>query len=441
MRRVLLSDSVFTATGEPFAGFVATNDNLIEAVGPRDGAEPHLRAADQVIDLGDRTIMPGLIDVHTFFTGWSLQQIGCTVDGPWESPAGLALIKEHLREPATAERYADYLRLLAEKGVTSIKEMSFDDYHGFVPVMESLADDGRLTVRVSLMSQPVERGMDLDHGERLRQRLTGPFLRFTGFNRMTDRGIGTSLGELIQPYKSNLAITVAVPVEWELIEAEVRAADAAGFRFSLHCQGDGAVRHAVALFDSLAKGADGRLRNRHAITDLEYSNRADLARFGTIGGCCEVYPQIQLLDPREDVLEMVDRQLGSERLPDYWNRRAMVDSGSTVCCGTDLPLLIPDLGESIFCACGGYFTDGVAVNPQNTLSLTELLTAWTAGGAHDCCRDDLGTLEPGKLADIIALDRNVFEVDPLDARAVQVSLTISNGRIVHDASATETELS
>ena len=71
--------------------------------------------------------------------------------------------------------------------------------------------------------------------------------------------------------------------------------------------------------------------------------------------------------------------------------------------------------------------------PQNTVSVAELLRAWTAGGSYDLVREnDFGTLEAGKLADICVLDRDVFAVDPKDARDIQVSLTLSDGRVVYE---------
>lgn len=467
MLTVLLSTSVFPATSdEAFDGYVAIRGNRIESVGFRTEADPYTEAADEVVELGNRTVMPGLVDVHTFFTGWALRRSGCdctqvssTEDGidilkarRADSPvAGLILghglkreivsslsekklsaafpdvpvvvftsdgstcwmnwcarqtygftpeecyaekvwklMPDLLGDPQVQASYSDYMRLLNSKGITAIKEMTFDDYYGFSNIMEKMDQTDQLTVRVHMMSQPVGRGVDLDYARAARNRFTGPFLQFSGFNRMTDRGIPSGLGELIEPYKSDPTMHVAVAVEWELIESEVRAIDAEGFRYSLHCQGDGAVRHTIALFDSCAKQEDGTLLNRHAITDLEYSNRADLRRFGQIGGTCEIYPQIQSLDTKRDVVEMVDRQLGLDRIENYWNRRTMWDAGIHVCCGTDLPLLIPDLGEAIYCAVGGYFADGEQLNEQNMLSTPELLRAWSQGGAYDCYRERPG---------------------------------------------------
>ena len=258
------------------------------------------------------------------------------------------------------------------------------------------------------------------------------------FFGLTDRGVWAGLAEMIEPYEDTADAgaagkTVVEEPEWDLIESELRAIDADGFRYSLHCQGDGAVRRTVALYASLPRDEHGRMLRRHAITDLENSDPTDLVEFGKLGGICEVYPQILTLDRREDCLSMMRRQIGETRLLHSWNRRGMVDSGCTVCCGTDLPLLIPSLGESIYSACGGFFADGLPVNEVNTLTLVELLRAWTAGGAYDLMREDeLGTLEVGKLADICVLDRDVFDLDYRDARDLAVDMTMSDGQIVFD---------
>jgi hypothetical protein len=342
------------------------------------------------------------------------------------------MMSEYLSQPEMAEKYQEYAQMLNERGITTIKEMTFDDYYGFMDVMERLEQEDSLTVRVSMMSQPVGRGIDIPHGIAMRERFQGDFLRFTGYNRMTDRGIPSFLGELNEPYKSRPDIKVLVPVEWELIEAETLEADKNGFRYSLHCQGDGAVRHTVDLFDRCEK-VDGKLKNRHAITDLEYTSHDDLERFGAMGGITEVYAQIQSLDKKQDVLDMIDRQLGGDRGKNYWNRRKMWDSGICVSCGTDLPLLIPDIPEAITCGCGGFFADGESYNEQNMLTMAEMLTAWTLNGQYNCYNEDrLGTLEAGKLADIAVLDRNVFDMPLKDVKQAKVCLTISDGRIVYE---------
>lgn len=342
------------------------------------------------------------------------------------------IMPEYLNEADMKERYLDYVRMLNEKGITTIKEMSFDDYYGFADVMETLEKEDILNTRVSLMSQPVGRGIDIEHGKAMKKRFKGEFINFSGFNRMTDRGIPSFLGELIEPYASRPDIKCLVPVEWDLITKETLEADKNGFRYSLHCQGDGAVRHTVELFDRCEK-VNGKLKNRHAITDLEYTNPADLEYFGKIGGITEVYAQIQSLDKKQDVMDMIERQLGKERGKNYWNRRKMWDSGICVTCGTDLPLLIPDIPEAIYCGCGGYFSDGESFNQNSMLTIEEMLIAWTKNGQFNCYNEHrLGTLEVGKLADIAVLDGNVFKATMEEIKNMKVCLTISDGRIVYD---------
>ena len=90
---------------------------------------------------------------------------------------------------------------------------------------------------------------------------------------------------------------------------------------------------------------------------------------------------------------MIEEKIGMDRGQYYWNRRKMADSNVLLSCGTDLPLLIDDIPESIYHAVGGYFPEGgEPFNKQNMLTIPELLTAWSAGGAYNLYQEkELGT--------------------------------------------------
>ena len=171
---------------------------------------------------------------------------------------------------------------------------------------------------------------------------------------------------------------------------------------------------------------------RQAITDLEFSDPVDLERMGKMGVIAEIYPQIQSLADREDKLRMIKEKIG-DRGRYYWNRRKMADSGVIISCGTDLPLLIDDIPESVYHAVGGYFSDGgEPFNKENMLKTEELLKAWTYGGAYNLGKEDsLGSLEVGKKADIAVLSGNIFETDIKDVRDLKVYMTIVDGKIVY----------
>lgn len=328
--------------------------------------------------------------------------------------------------------FKDYMAMMNCRGITSVKEMGFDDFYGFADVLKELEEKKELTMRVHFMSQPVGAPMNLCHGRQMRERFTGPFVAFSGFNQMTDGSISQLEGEMKAPYLC--ADTCCIKqIDWEGLRADALAADSEDFRFSLHAQGDGAIGKTVDIFAQCKTDANGRLKNRHAITDLECSDPADLERMGKLGIIAEIYPQIMSIADREGKLAMISEKIGTGRGKNYWNRRKMADSGIVISCATDLPLLYDDIGESIYHTVGGQFPEGgEPFNIENTLTVAELLKAWTYGGQYNLGREQvLGTLSEGMLADIAVLDHNVFEIPMEQMRDVRVSLTIVDGNIAY----------
>ena len=333
----------------------------------------------------------------------------------------------------TEDQFIAYMRMLNTRGITSIKEMGFDDYYGFTDILKKLEDSQQMTLRVSFMSQPVSAGIDLEYGEAMRTLFQKDYIQFSGFNLMTDGSISMTCGDLKEPYASNPFIRCAQTIDYAKIETDVLAADQAGFRFSLHAQGDAAIQKSISIFEKCERNGNC-LARRHAITDLEFSDPQDLERMGELGIVAEIYPQIMSFGSRTKTIPMIKKQLGSTRSEFYWNRRKMVDSNIFISCATDLPLLQPDIPEAIYHACGGFFPEGgQPFNAKNTMTIIELLKAWTVNGQYNLSRDhQLGSLEPGKLADIAILSDNIFKIPLNEIRNISVDLTITNGKIVYN---------
>ena len=328
--------------------------------------------------------------------------------------------------------FKSYLSMLNERGITSIKEMGFDDFWGFTDTFKDLEEKKELTARVHFMSQPVGAPMNLDFGKEMGRKFTGNFVRFSGFNQMTDGSISQLEGLMKEPYNCEDTLC-KLEIDWDLLESDALAADTEGFRFSLHAQGDGAIGKTIDIFEKCRKAGHNKLVNRHAITDLECADPKDLERMGQLGIVAEIYPQIMSLADRESKLAMIERTIGMERGKQYWNRRKMADSGVILSCGTDLPLLYDNIPESVYHAVGACFPEGgTPFNEENALTVPELLTAWTYGGQYNLGQEKLlGTLEAGKLADMAVLDENVFEVPLERIRDVKVCLTMVDGSIVY----------
>lgn len=328
--------------------------------------------------------------------------------------------------------FRDYMKMMNSRGITSVKEMGFDDFYGFADVLKDLEEQDALSLRVHFMSQPVGAPMDLEHGRNMRSRFSGPFVRFSGYNQMTDGSISQLEGDMKEPYLCS-DTCCAKDIDWQTLKADALAADAEDFRFSLHAQGDGAIQKTVDIFAQCKKGPDGRLVNRHAITDLECSDPADLERMGELGVTAEVYPQIMSLADREGKTAMIREKIGEAREKNYWNRRKMADSGVTLSCATDLPLLYDDIPESIYHSVGARFPEGgEPFHPENALTVEELLKAWSWGGQYNLGQEEtLGTLEAGKTADITVLDGDVFHTPMEKIRDMKIAMTIVDGKVVY----------
>ncbi len=511
MKRMLLhSKYVFDSVSDlPYEGYVITEGKKIISV-ERGRPDDNLKEKiDEVIELDNKMILPGFIDVHTFFTGYAIYHVGMDL-APYsniveamsalqeyiekhpkeEAILGHGWNKEHLdrkemekeiektypcrpvilfsydrsscimneiarktygfcAEECYPEAYykimrqylndrsfiepefRNYMKMMNSRGVTCVKEMGFDDFYGFDSFLKEMEQSDELTLRTFFMSQPVGEGINIEYGKRMKEKFTGDMVRFSGYNRMTDGTVASTKGDLLKPYENMGDVTCTKEIPYDVIREELKAADDNGFRYSLHAQGDGAVHKVVEMYDRCRK-KDGKLVNRHAITDMEFSNPADLQKFGAMGGVGEIYFQIMSLDPAEIVIADIERTIGKERGKYFWNRRGMIDSGMILSGATDLPLMITDIPEAIFHGCGGFFPDGECrYNTQNTIDISEMLKAWTKGGAYNIGMEDkLGTIEVGKLADMTVLDRNVFDVSMSEMRDVKVALTMVNGEIV-----------
>lgn len=346
------------------------------------------------------------------------------------------LMEEILDDHAfSAPLFDKYMQMLNSRGITSVKEIGYDTFSSFTDVLEEKEKSGKMTLRVSFMSQPVKEGANLEYGKAMRDRFKGPFVQFSGFNRMTDGSISQMNGFLKQPYLCAPDTVCAQDIDWAQIEDEVLRADQEGFRFSLNAQGDAAVARVLDIYDKCRKTDDGKVYNRHAVTEAEFSDPQDLERMGRMGVICEFYPQIQAIADYAGKVGMIEEKLGAERGKGYWNRRKMADSGVRLCCGTDLPLVIDNIPQSLYHSVTGKFPEGgEPFHPENTLTVKEVLMAWTSGGAYDFYRENqTGTLEAGKQADIAVLSDNVFTRSMDTIRDMKVTLTLVDGRVVYEA--------
>ncbi len=160
------------------------------------------------------------------------------------------IMREYLNDKSFIDKeFKAYMRMMNSKGVTSVKEMGFDDYYGFTDYLEEIENKKELSLRVSFMSQPVGQGINIPYGLKMREKFNSDFVRFSGFNRMTDGTVAGLKADLLKSYECLENVHCIMDIDYNLIEKEVLLADENNFRYSLHARGDGAVRKVLNIYE------------------------------------------------------------------------------------------------------------------------------------------------------------------------------------------------
>lgn len=328
------------------------------------------------------------------------------------------------------EQLVSYMSMLNSRGVTSVKEMGFDDFYGFTDVLKEFDEANKLTLRISFMSQPVGDRVNIEYGKKMRELFQSEYLRFSGFNQMTDGLILKKEGHLMEPYENFDSVCEKV-IDYKAIEEDVLKADKEGFRFTLHSEGDGAFHKILDIYEKCEK-ENGVLKNRHGITDLELTMPDDEKRMARLGVFGEIYAQVYSIDTYEGYVDGYKNVIGN-RQKRYLNYRSLVDNGVRLCGATDLPMVITSIPESIYYGCANYGMDkDKQINPENAITISEMLDAWTINSQFAMEREDvLGSLEAGKRADIVIFDGNLFQTQMDQVLSINVQRTLVNGREVY----------
>lgn len=341
---------------------------------------------------------------------------------------------EFLRDEKFIRReYENFSRLLASRGVTSIKEIGFDSYSGFVSILKEMEAKDELLHRVNLVSQPVGRPADFEFGRKCAEELHSDFLQFMGYNIMVDGEIAAHNADVIDEYRDLPGSRGEQEIDYESLEKMALKADAMGLRCAFHAEGDNAVRRTVDIFEH-CREINGDRDARHVITDLEMVRPEELKRMAELGITACNYVQIMECLGGWEEFYGYDR-VGENGIKNYWPYKRMLDLGVHACCGTDLPLTEPDIPLSAYLTVTRKFPDGKpeeGINKDCALTVGQILKMWTVEGQYANFREDrLGTLEEGKLADIAVIDRNLFGMEPEKLKEAQVSMTICAGKTVY----------
>jgi predicted amidohydrolase YtcJ len=218
--------------------------------------------------------------------------------------------------------------------------------------------------------------------------------------------------------------------------AEFYQAQQLGFPVSVHAIGDRAIRVVLDLFEKLAPQLPP-LRIPHRIEHVQTINPADIPRLAQFDITASVQP-IHLTDDRE----LTDRFWG-ERGRNTYAFRSLLDAGTRLAFGSDAPVADPNPFLGIHAALVRHRPNDRAGSwqPQERLTLEEIIRAYTLGAAEAAGWDSvIGSLTPGKRADLVVLDRDLFDLAKAEGTVDEIAgakviTTIFGGEIVYQSPA------
>jgi predicted amidohydrolase YtcJ len=315
---------------------------------------------------------------------------------------------------------------VAERGVTSVGHMGG---WGDLAAFRRAHAAGRLRTRISA-------AVPLDSWARLRDTVAArgrgdEWLRIGGLKGFVDGSLGSHTAAMHRPFTDAPADSGLLVTPPESLYAWTSAADRAGLQVMVHAIGDRANTLILDIYERVARenGArDRRFRVEHA----QHIRPADIPRFGSLGVIPSMQPYHTIDDGR-----WAEAVIGPERSRTTYPFRTLLDTGAGLAFGSDWFVAPPTPLEGIYAAVTRRTLDDRHPGgwvPEQKITVEEALRAYTSAAAYAAFQEgEKGTLEPGKLADFVVIDRDLRRVAPETLRDARVLLTVVGGTVVYQA--------
>lgn len=345
--------------------------------------------------------------------------------------AACDLIYAIIPEPSNEEKLAAAraaLKEAAAHGVTSIHDMS--DLSSF-GVYDQLRQQNELTVRLYVYDQI----SDLDNFLQAKDRIGAgyPFLRLAGLKGFVDGSLGSSTAYFFEPYNdqpqtSGLLASHMYPEG--IMEKRLLQADLAGCQVAVHAIGDRANAIILDLYQKVFE-QNGPRDRRWRVEHAQHLRPEDLARFGQLGVIASVQPYHAIDDGC-----WAEKKIGPERIKTTYAFNSLLKSGATLAFGSDWTVAPLDPVSGIYAAVTRRTLDNRHPEgwiPEEKISVEEAIKGYTINATYtEFSEKEKGSIEPGKLADLVVLDRNLLKIKPEDIISTRVVMTVVDGRIVFD---------
>jgi predicted amidohydrolase YtcJ len=297
--------------------------------------------------------------------------------------------------------------------------------------------DLNLRFYISYFLNPPElRQKDLNIIEAARKKYHDEWIDTSAVKMMLDGVVESHTAAMLEPYSDDPSTKGKLFWDPSKYTAAVAELDQRGFQLFTHCIGEYAVRTALDAYEN-AENANRTHDRRSRIEHIETVTAADIPRFGKLGVIASMQPLHSY--PGANLLDVWARNAGPDRASRAWSWKSIASAGGRLSFGSDWPVVTLNPWQGMHTAVTRQTTDGqpeAGFVPQQRLSVAETVQAYTLGAAFAGRREKTeGSIEPGKLADIIILSQNVFKIDPHKIAETKVFTTMVGGRVVYQSDA------
>jgi predicted amidohydrolase YtcJ len=303
-------------------------------------------------------------------------------------------------------------------------------------LLEELRRNNQLTVRFYLayrFDPPEVTAHQLDEIEKARQKYHDDWIAAGGVKFFLDGVIETHTAAMLAPYSNAPDLSGSLLWDPEKYKNFVTELDRRGIQIFTHAIGDRAIRLALDAYEN-ASSKNGTKDARHRVEHIENPSAADIPRFGQLGVIASMQPLHAY--PDDDTLKSWLPAVGPERAARAWPWHSIQDRGGVLAFGSDWPVVTLSPWPGLQNAVTRQTTEGEPEGgwiPSERISLADAIKGYTLDAAFAGHREKMeGSIEAGKVADLIIVSQNIFEIDPHQLIDTKVVMMMVGGRVVYE---------